>query len=210
MNAIDLVATNLGKRDDTPNQELAIEIIRTKRTDWIKELVTYVYDKDKNIQSDCIKVLYEIGERGSGDLIAPYCEDFGKLLDSKNNRLVWGAMTALDTITAHHPAGVYALLSTILRALDRGSVIATDHCVGILAKLSGFPEYADVTFPLLMEQLKRCPPKQLPMYAEKSIVVIHTRNKETFINLIQSRIPEMDKESQRTRLHKVMKKVKDK
>lgn len=207
MKAIGLLASSLNRKDEQPNQELAIEIIRSKRADWVKELVDHLHDKNKNIQSDCIKVLYEIGERGSGDLIAPYCEDFGKLLDSKNNRLVWGAMTALDTITAFNPAGVYALLSIITRTLDKGSVITIDHGVGLLAKLSGIPEYAAVAFPLLMEQLKKCPPKQLPMYAEKSIVAIHARNKESFTELIQSRMPEMEKESQRTRLRKCLKTI---
>ncbi|MCX6325711.1 MAG: hypothetical protein NT144_03515 [Bacteroidia bacterium] len=62
MKAIDFIATSLNKRDEKANQELALEIIKGKRHDWIKELVDNLNNKDKNIQSDCIKVLYEIGE----------------------------------------------------------------------------------------------------------------------------------------------------
>ncbi len=36
---------------------LALEIIRPNRTDWVKEPANHEHDKDKNIQSDCIKGL---------------------------------------------------------------------------------------------------------------------------------------------------------
>jgi hypothetical protein len=204
MTAIDLIATNLNKRDDKPNQELAVEIIQSKRKDWVKELVDNLQHKDKNIQSDCIKVLYEIGERGSADMIAPYCKDFGEILKSKNNRLIWGAMTALDMITLINPKWIYDLLSLIISTIDKGSVITIDHGVGILAKLSSIADYTDTTFPLLIEQLRKCPSKQLPMYAEKSMIAINLTNQKQFVDLIQSRLSEMDKDSQRLRLNKVI------
>ena len=81
---IDLIATSLNRRDDNPNQDLAIEIIKSKRNDWVKELVDNLKHKDKNIQSDCIKVLYETGERGPADMIAPYCRNLGDLLKEYN------------------------------------------------------------------------------------------------------------------------------
>ena len=61
MSAIDYLSTSLNQKDDIPNQELAVEIIRTKRNDWVQELVGLLKHKDKRIQSDSIKVLYEIG-----------------------------------------------------------------------------------------------------------------------------------------------------
>jgi hypothetical protein len=189
---------------------LAIEIIKSKRNDWVKELVDNLKHKDKNIQSDCIKVLYEIGERGSADLIAPYCKDFGDILKSKNNRLVWGSMIALDTITLINPKGVYDLLPMIISTIDNGSVISIDHGVGILAQLSSITDYTETTFPLLIEQLKKCPSKQLPMYAEKSMIAINSVNQNHFVDLIQSRISEMDKDSQKQRLNKVIAKLKKK
>src|SRR6266513_422108 len=98
MTVLDKLATALNRRDEVPNQELAKEIVRSNDRRAVKELIENLAHKDKNIQSDCIKVLYEVGEREPA-LIAPYYNEFGKLLDSKNNRLVWGAMTALDSIT---------------------------------------------------------------------------------------------------------------
>ena len=207
MKAIDLLATSLNKRDDKPNQDLAVEIIKDKRNDWVKELVENLKNKDKNIQSDCIKVLYEIGERGSADMIAAYTKDFGEVLQSKNNRLIWGAMIALDSISIINPKGVFDLLPLVIEAIDKGSVITIDHGVGILANLASFADFQNTTFPLLIEQLMKCPFKQLPMYAEKSIIAINSTNQYQFTELIQSRFSEMEKDSQKARLNKVIKRI---
>ncbi|MBN1158217.1 MAG: hypothetical protein JXA61_02450 [Bacteroidales bacterium] len=207
MKVTDLIATALNRRDEEPNQELADKIIRSGRQDWIKELVDNLHHKDKNIQSDCIKVLYEIGERGHPEMIAPYVRDFGRLLESGNNRLVWGAMIALDTVSLINPKAVYALLPDIMQVVDKGSVITIDHGVGILSKLSGISEYKEMTFPLLMEQLQKCPPKQLPMYAERSLMAVDAGTQSRFLDLLQNRITEMEKDSQIKRMEKVMKQV---
>src|SRR5204863_8238201 len=113
MTVLDRLASALNRRDEVPNQELARKIVETGDKAAVKELVESLHHKANNIQSDCIKVLYEIGERRP-ELIARYYKDFGELLKSKNNRLVWGAMTALDTIVLKEPKGVYNMLASIL------------------------------------------------------------------------------------------------
>ncbi|HNW52379.1 MAG TPA: hypothetical protein PKH79_14955 [Prolixibacteraceae bacterium] len=205
MNAMDLLATSLGRNDDVPNQELAKLIIQSNRTDWVEELVANLKHKDKMIQSDCIKVLYEIGERGAAFLIAPYYQTFGELLESKNNRLVWGAMYALDTIASVNPAEIFSILPGICKAIDQGSVITIDGGVSILAKLSAIEAFSETAFPLLAEQLNRCPAKQLPMYAEKSVKNVRAENRSSFIDIIRQRYKEMEKDSQKKRLDKVLK-----
>jgi len=210
MNVIDLIATSLNKRDEKANQELALEIIKGNRYDWIKELVDNLTHKDKNIQSDCIKVLYEIGENGSPQLIAPYLKNFSNLLTSKNNRLIWGAMIAIDMIASVNPKGVFDLLPSIQKTIDKGSVITIDHGVGILAKLSAHQNFSKKTFPLLIDQLANCPIKQLPMYAEKSLVAINQTNKNQFAEFLESRLPEIEKESQKKRIEKIIKALKSK
>src|SRR5262245_32430609 len=102
MSVLQKLASALGRRDETPNQELAKSIAASKDAGAVAELVEHLADKNKDIQSDCIKVLYETGERNPA-LIAPHIEVFAKLLDSKNNRLAWGAMTALDAIADADP-----------------------------------------------------------------------------------------------------------
>lgn len=151
MGALDLIASTINRRDDEPNKALAKEISRSKRKEWVKELVENLKNKDKNIQSDCIKVLYEIGLGGSAGLIAPYYKEFADLLSSKNNRLVWGAMIAIDTISLEKHHEIFSLLPQLMVTIEKGSVITIDCGVSILAKLSTFKQYTDVTFPLLME-----------------------------------------------------------
>ena len=208
MSVIGYLASSLQRQDDQPNIKLAEEIIRSKRHDWVKELVDNLNNKNKDIQSDCIKVLYEIGEHEAPEMNAPYAIDFVRLLESKNNRLVWGAMTALDTIVKVQPQIIFENLSIIIRSIEKGSVITIDHGVSLLARLSANKECNQNAFPLLMEQLKRCPIKQLPMYAEKAEMAIISKDcKKQFITLIESRFQEMDKESQKVRINKVMKRL---
>ena len=59
-----------------------------------------------------------------------------------------------------------------------------------------------------MEQLKKCEPKQLPMYAERTLPIINAKNKNEFVNLLNERIIELNKESQKKRIEKVLKKLK--
>ncbi len=210
LSVINLIATSLNRKDEKPNEDLAMEIIRSKRVDWIKELVENLENRDTNIQNDCIKVLYEIGEHGAAGLIAPYCSVFGDILQSKNNRLVWGAMTALDSIAMIAHKEIFGILPLVISTINKGSVITKDHGVGILAKLSSFSDYSNTVFPLLLEQLKTCPSKHLPMYAEKSMIAINSTNKDLFIKLIQARLPEMEKNSQRQRINKVVRSIEKK
>jgi hypothetical protein len=210
MKITEMLASGLNRRDDEPNKALADEIIRSERSDLVRELIDNLNNKDKNIQSDCIKVLYEIGERGPAKLIAPYYKEFGDLLKSKNNRMVWGAMIALDNISQVNPAGVFSMLPLIVQTIDKGSVITIDHGVGILANLSALKEYAGQTLPLLMEQLKRCPIKQLPMYAEKAERASTPENKGQFIELLELRLSETERDTQKSRLHKVIKRMRNK
>lgn len=206
MSVLKHLATSLNRRDEKPNQELAKKIVAKNDKNAVKELVEHLNDKDKDIQSDCIKVLYEIAEKNPA-LIAPHAKAFVELLSSKNNRLQWGAMTAIDAITLQNPKEIYSALSKILDVTDKGSVITKDHGVSILIKLSSLNKYADTAFPLLIEQLKRGASNQLPMYAENAVSVINELNREAFIKTLASRLDDMEKETKRKRVEKVIKKV---
>ncbi len=207
MSIINKLATSIGRKDDVPNQVLAKEIALANDNNAIKELIeNLINNKDKNIKSDCIKVLYETGYI-KPELISNYYKDFIKLLKSKNNRLVWGSMIALDTITEEKPKEIYKNLIEILEATDSGSVITKDHGIGILIKLASNSDFQKDAFPLLMEQLRICVPKQLPMYAERSLLAINKNNKNEFIELLYSRMSELEKDNQKKRIEKVIKKI---
>lgn len=207
MSVIEKLATALNRRDEVPNQELARRIVSQRNTAAVQEVVENLNHKNKGIQGDCIKVLYEIGE-STPELIAKYYREFGKLLESTNNRLVWGAMTALDTIVLKEPKGVYGMLPKILEAADNsGSVIARDHAVGILVKLGMLKPYKSDCVPLLIEQLLSCPNNQFAMYAEMSLAAIDDANRKRFQQVMEKRLPKLDKESQKKRVAKVLRKI---
>ena len=207
MSVLDKLATALDRRDEVPNQELARRIVRDRNAAAVKELVENLNHQNKAIQSDCIKVLYEIG--GSNpDLIARYYKVFAKQLDSKNNRVVWGAMMALDTIALKEPKGVYGMLARILEVADEsGSVIARDHAVGILVKLGTLKLYKRDCLALLLEQLMSCPNNQFPMYVEMAFPVIDADNRKRFQQVMEKRLPKLERESQKKRVAKVLKKL---
>jgi hypothetical protein len=117
-------------------------------------------------------------------------------------------MSALDTITLVNPKDIFSYLSKIIKAIDNGSVITIDHGVSILAKLVSMREYENIAIPLLIEQLKKCPSKQFPMYIEKSVIAINQYNQKEFANVIEARLPELEKDSQKKRIEKILKKFK--
>jgi hypothetical protein len=204
MTVLNRLATALHRRDEAPNQKLAQEIAKSANGEAVKELVDNLSNMDKDIQSDCIKVLYEVGERRP-ELISDYCENFGVLLRSKNNRLVWGGMTALDSIANVNPVGVHRLVLQIMETAKSGSVIARDHAVGILIKLAAMKEeFSTKCFELLLEQLRKCPNNQFPMYVEASSSIIDETDKDTFVKVLTGRLGGLEKDSQKRRVKKVL------
>jgi HEAT repeat protein len=85
-----MLASSLGRRDEGPNVELAQLIAKIDDMSAVKELVENLSNKKSDVQADCIKVLYEIGDK-KPKLISGFAKQFLALLGSKNNRLVWGA-----------------------------------------------------------------------------------------------------------------------
>ena len=207
MSVLDKLATSLKRNDEMPNQELAKQIVLENDQKAIKELIINLNNPDKNIQSDCIKVLYEIGEENPS-LIAEYADEFIEVLNRNNNRLIGGAMTALDALTFENPTTVYLGLAKIIETANKGSVITKDHTVNILIKLCSLKQYSDKAFALLIEQLKSCPNNQLPMYSENATKIINNKSKaEVFIKTLSSRLDQVEKDSKRKRIEKVIKQL---
>jgi len=206
MKAIDQLASSLGQRDEVPNIALAKVIADKGDKTMVKELVELLEHKKKDIQHDAIKVLYEIGAL-KPKLIAPYAQTFMKLLEHKNNRLQWGAMTAISTIVQEDPETLYKSLPKIVEVADRGSVITRDYAVNILLQFCGMKQYAKDAFPLFLEQLAGSPPNQVPMYAENAVPVIHESQKGQFIKVLESRLGDIEKDSKKKRVEKVLRKM---
>jgi hypothetical protein len=208
MGMIEKLATSLGRRDEVPNVELAKQIVTANDQSGVGQLVKLLHHKDKAIQSDSIKVLYEIGAI-QPSLIQPHLKTFVSLLRSKNNRMVWGSMAAIDAISKVDPRGVHVHLSEIMDAADKGSVITKDGAVNIIIRLSSEDEFSAQTIPLLKEYLSHAAINQLPMYAERATYVMSNNSPAKFAGILFDRMAEEMKDSKRKRIQKVLIKLKE-
>ena len=204
MSVLNRLATSLGRRDEVPNQELARDLAAKKDKAGVREIAENLWNKDKKIQADCIKVLYEVGYI-EPRLIADYASDFVKLLRSRNNRLVWGGMTALGEVARANPEGVFKHLTEIRKAMDTGSVITVDNAVKTLAcTASAKVEYNKAIFPYLLKHLQTCRPKEVPQHSEKTLPAVNALNKVEFIKVLEKRVEDLSG-SGLTRVKKVIK-----
>ncbi|RLF32979.1 MAG: hypothetical protein DRN07_03740 [Thermoplasmata archaeon] len=203
MSVINRLATTLGRRDDVPNRELARELAETKAVEDIRELVANLQNRDRKIQSDCIKVLYEVGYIAP-ELIAEYAEDFLALLRSRNNRLVWGGMSALAAIAKLSASTLFDHWEEIREAIEKGSVITVDRGIKALSIVAAQrTEYGAVIFPYLLTHLGRCRPKDVSRDAEAILVAVNSGNKKEFVAVINARMGDM-RPAQVKRLKKVL------
>ena len=191
MSVLNHLASSVGRRDEVPNQELARDLAANKDKTGIREIAENLWNKDKNIQADCIKVLYETGYIEPA-LIAPYAEDFVKLLKSNNNRLVWGGMIALGVVAKPSADVVFKHLDEIKKAMDSGSVITKDNGVKVLADAaSAEAEYNKVIFPYLLKHLQTCRPKDVAQHSEKVLSAVNASNKTEFIKVLEKRMEDL-------------------
>ena len=206
MSALEKIAYYQNRRDEVPNQELAKDLAAKKDRKGIREIAENLWNKNAQIQSDCLKVLYEIGYL-QPELIAPYAEDFLKLLHSRKNRLVWGAMIALSTVADLKADVIYPHVEEIKQVMDRGSVITQDNGVKVLALVAARKAaYSKTIFPYLLHHLETCRPKDVPQHAEKAAVAVNTRNRQAFIAVLEKRLVDL-KGAQAARVKKVIKEV---
>ena len=191
MSVLSRIAHLQNRRDEVPNQELARDLATRKDRRVIQEIAGNLWNKDKNIQADCIKVLYEIGYLNPA-LVAGYAEDFVRLLKSKNNRLVWGGMIALGTVAELQPDTVLAHLDEVKKAMQIGSVITVDNAVLALARAaSKGGQYSKAMFPLLVAHLKTCRPKDVPQHSEKTLIAVNAANRKEFTAVLLKRMDDL-------------------
>ena len=203
---IEKLAYSLGRNDEEPNIELAKELVKTKNNKGIKEIVDGLNNKTVQIANDCIKVLYEIGEI-SPELISEYAENFIVSLKSRNNRLVWGSMTALSKIASLNADEIYQNLDILTRAYEKGSVITVDNCISVFAELAkADKKYEKKIFPIIIGHLEKCRPKEVGQHAERAFICINKNNAELFKKTILGRRDSLT-DAQKKRLDKLIKKM---
>jgi hypothetical protein len=206
MSVLHRVAYFQGRRDEAPNQELARELVATRDQEGIREIADNLRHKNPNVQSDCLKVLYEIGYLAP-DLIAGYVDQFLALLRHKNNRMVWGGMIALATIAELRPMEIWNDVDAVITAVDYGTVITEVWGIKTLARVAAADgAYSQRLFPLLMNYLRVCLPRDVPMHAESILPAVDAGRKDEYLAVLEARKPEMTA-SQLVRLSKVTRRL---
>lgn len=203
---LERLASSQNRKDEFPNIELAESLVEHGDIEGIHELVEGLKLK-REIANDCIKVLYEIGERNPL-LIAEHVNAFLDELKSRNNRMVWGAMTALATIAAYQADEIYNQIDKVHDAYKNGSVITVDNSISVFAKLCKTNKrYRKELFPFLMTHLETCRPKEVAQHAERISVCIDADNYPQFQTTLEKRSP-MLTSAQIKRIEQLLKKLK--
>lgn len=203
---IEKLACKLGRNDEIPNIELAEHLSRQNDITGIKEIVDGLKGADKAVANDCIKVLYEIGDRNP-KLISDYVNDFISCLHSKNNRLVWGSMMALAKIAQYASEPIFERFAEVVSAYQEGSVITVDNSISVFAGLcKANADYARTILPIIINHLQKCRPKEVPQHAERAAICFNTENAKEFISVLEQRKSDLSA-SQQTRINKLIKKL---
>jgi len=185
---------------------LAKELADHNDEEGIRIIAEHLWDKNKNIQSDCLKVLYELGML-KPVLIGGLYTDFLKILKLRNNRMLWGAMIALSTIADIKADELFPHIDQIKSSMLEGSVITVDNGVKTLALIgSKNSVYRNEILPFLFDHLKTCRPKDVPQHAEHTSIAIDRENKKAFVSVLEERIPDLSS-SGLIRIKKVIKKL---
>ena len=195
MTVLDQIAFNKGRRDEAPNQQLARALARTRNASGIREIARNLRNPNRNIQSDCLKVLYEIGYLDPV-LIARYADEFLTLLANKNNGLVWGSMIALGTIAPLRAKKIWSRLDEVLAALDHGSVITVVWGVRTLGAVAAANRrYRAEIVPHLLRQLETCLPRDVSTHAHGCLPAIDDATRRRFLVVLERRRPDLSSSS---------------
>ena len=206
MSTLEKIAYYQGRRDEVPNQLLAKELAGAKDKEGIKEIAKNLHNGNKNIRSDCLKVLYEIGYLEPA-LIAGYVDEFLKLLKAKDNRMVWGAMIGLASIARQRPKEIWASIDDVIRITESGTIITKVWGIRTLAQVAAVdPIYRHKIFPFLINQIQTCIPRDVPTHSESILCAVDRENKAELLDIMESRCSELTS-AQAVRYRKVLKQL---
>ena len=208
MSWIDKIAFYRNIRSETPNQELAKELAETNNKEGIKEIAGYLFDKNSSVASDCLKVLYEIGYI-KPELIEEYTETFLGLLKSKNNRMVWGGMIALATVSQLQAETIGKQIELVLTTMKKGTLITEVWGIKALVGISvKSDKYKEQLLPVLFDYLEKCRPIDFATRVETILPVITSSEENEIIEkIIAMKISELS-DSQTKKLNTVLKRRK--
>jgi len=191
VSVLDRLASALGRNDEVPNQALARELAVSGDKKGLAELAQALTTGTAAVQSDAVKVLYELAEF-KPQLVAPHTTVFLELIAGRNNRLIWGGMTALGFVTPLRAELVGAQVERVMEATRKGSVITQDWGIRVLAALAvKRPQEAAKVTRFFTEFLGQCPAKDMPKHAESVLPAATRTNKGVLLATLKRRTPEL-------------------
>ena len=201
------LASSKGRRDQGPNKALAADVISSADFDAIEKLIDIIADQTLhiNLTADALKVLEMIGEQQPKWIEKAFTPTL-QLLESKQNKLVWRAMTIISLTSIFFPDKTFENLGMILKTMDSGTVITRDHGVSVLINLYQ-SNYQDEVKPLLIEQILRAPDNQLGQYAEKWMKIISKDDIHDLLRTLEQRQPDLTHPSHQKRIEKIVLKL---
>jgi len=203
---IEKLAYSLERNDEELNIEVAKYLVKTKNKKGIKEIVDGLNNSKSQIASDCIKVLYEIAGI-MPELVSEYVDVFIQLLKSRNCRLVWGGMTALSKIVLLEHSEIYKNLDIVLMAYKNGKVITVDNSISVFAGLvKADKKYEKKVFPVIIEHLEKCRPKEVGQHAERAFICVNKNNSQIFKETLLKRKDSLT-DAQKKRVDKLIKQI---
>jgi hypothetical protein len=206
MSVIQKIAFYQGRRDEVANQLLAGELAQKRDLDGIREIAAHLLDQEKNVRSDCLKVLYEIGYL-EPSLIADYWQDFTTLLASKDNRMVWGAMIALAQIVDLRTHEISQHVDEIIHITGTGTVITKVWGIRVLAGISAHSKSnKPKVMPFLFKELRSCIPRDVPTHAASMLEAVDDTERTEFLSILETRQEEMSP-AQLKKTRAIMKRV---
>lgn len=204
MSVLDRLATALERNDERPNVELAEHLAETGDAKAIAELAGALKTAPVALRNDALKTLYEIGYRRP-ELVAPHIDAIWPLLDSSNNRSVWGALQAIETLAPLKPDATLTHVPAILAAADKGSVIAKDKAIFILVTLAG-KGHSGTLLPTLLDRLDGAAPNQFPTYAEAIATVTAPEHRPALAAILTRRLNDVAG-AKKARIDKLLRKL---
>ena len=191
MSVLNEIAWFQHRRDEVPNQVLARKLAESGDTAGIAEIAANLENAETNIQSDCIKVLYETAYINP-QVVAPYVDHFLALLKQRNNRMVWGGMIAIAAIARFKVNELIKNEAEIRKAMEEGSLITVDNAVKTLTTLAANDaDYRRQIFPYLLRHLEGSRALDFPRYAEVIACGVDEYNRIDFISVLEKRMPEL-------------------
>jgi hypothetical protein len=183
-------------------KELAREIMRRRDSSCVVALIELL--QNEPTAESAARVLQECGESAPAMLV-PYADTFLELLNRGEGWVVRSAMDSLAWVCQVQPDALWSRREELFSAFEDGTDQTRDSAVAILTTLAGSsPTRRGHLSPMLLELLRECGRKALPVWAEQVMPVLSGQARAQAERVLAKRLDEL-KPSGRQRVERLLK-----